>query len=226
MKTKNESFVSLMLAFKSNHDLKVVLSDFLTAMLALVSFDPDTGEHCDEDLYQEIMARYRTSPFHSIFLLLSDALLNEMGDRYDQKKCPDILGEFYQQYISKKNAVFVVPWDDSLDMARKIISLLDGKVATIADRGVTSGRMLMAAALIQGNKEPLYGISHNILCVKMTVINLLFSKVYNAEIMWAERAIKSDFKVSYRMSETPFGVYRIKRKEQSTIWSLRQSGLF
>lgn len=226
MKTKNESFVSLMLAFKSNHDLKVVLNDFLTAMLALVSFDPDTGEHCDEDLYQEIMARYRASPFHSIFLLLSDTLLNEMGDRYAQKKCPDVLGEFYQQYISKKNAVFVVPWDDSLDMARKIISLLDGKEATIVDRGVTSGRMLMAAALIQGNKEPLYGISHNILCVKMTVINLLFSKVFNAEVMWADKMNKKDFRVSYQLSLQPYGVYRIKKREQSTIWMLRQSALF
>lgn len=227
METKDESFTSLMLAFRGKHDLKIVLNDLLSAMLSLVSIDPDTGKHCDEDLYPEIMKRYQGTPLHAHFPLLSDALLDEMGERYENNQCPDILGEFYQTYIhTKKHEPFVTTWDESLALARNVILPLGQRESILADRGVTSGRMLLAGALICGNKEPMYGISHNLMCVKMTVINLLFSKVCNAEVMWADKMNKKDFRVSYQLSLQPYGVYRIKEKEQSTIWMLRQSALF
>ena len=83
-----------------------------------------------------------------------------------------------------------------------------------------SGRMLMAMLKEAGPYHEYYAIDLDSTCVIMTAINLFLSGMFRSETMCANALLPEDFRVSYRTSFLPFGVFRVKEKEQSPLWHL------
>jgi type I restriction-modification system DNA methylase subunit len=83
-----------------------------------------------------------------------------------------------------------------------------------------SGRMLLAGAQFSGKQHHFYGIDLDITCVKMAAINLFLNGIFHCEIMCANALSPDDFRISYKLSFLPFGIFRIENKEQSELWHL------
>jgi hypothetical protein len=54
----------------------------------------------------------------------------------------------------------------------------------------------------------------------MTALNLFLSGLFRSETLCANALLPEDFRVSYRTSFLPFGIFRVKEKEQSRLWHL------
>ena len=57
----------------------------------------------------------------------------------------------------------------------------------------------------------------------MSVINFFLSDIFHSEVMFANAFLPGDFKVSYRTSLLPFGIFRIEEKEKSPLWQTYNS---
>jgi ribosomal protein L11 methylase PrmA len=93
----------------------------------------------------------------------------------------------------------------------------------ILDPSCGSGRMLLAANKVNGPMQEYYGVDIDETCVKMAAINLFLNGVFHGEVMCADALLPGDFRVSYRTSFLPFGIFRVKEKEQSPLWHLMQN---
>ena len=74
-----------------------------------------------------------------------------------------------------------------------------------------------------GWRHEYYGIDVDHTCVKMTAINLFLNGVFHSEVMCADALRPGDFRMSYRISFLPLGIFRIEEKEKSKLWQMYQN---
>ena len=220
MKSK-ETFASLFNSLTYRYDLRPVFDDFLTMTIAAFGRNYWTGKSFDEDLYMETVARYPEEFAKELFPKMLALLTVEMEERIDSSSGNDVLGEFYElNFCRKGTAQFFTPWH----VCKLLAACLPDTDAEreeplrIIDPTCGSGRTLLAGAKHFGFRHGYYGIDIDHTCVKMTVLNLFLNGIFHAEVMCADALSPDDFRMSYRTSFLPFGIYRIKDKEQSPLW--------
>ena len=225
MKNKQETFASVMHQFEYRYDLRTVFNDFLTMTLCAFSQNPSTGKSYDEDLYLETVAKYKEDNLRFEFPKLLALLTSEMEERLDSGMGSDVLGDFYELNFCRRGAgQFFTPWHictfmtqitcDTVPEERKDTPL------RIMDPTCGSGRMVLASAKVCGPNQEYYGVDIDETCVKMTVINFFLNGLFHSEVMCADALRREDFRVSYRTSFIPFGIFRITDKEQSPLWHM------
>lgn len=228
MKKETATFASLLREFEYHFDARTVFDDFLTMTLCSFSLNPATGKSFDEDLYMETINKYKENKLRHHFPKLLSCLVLEMEELIISRECPDVLGSFYEQNLYRKGtAQYFTPWPICWFMA----SCLAGEAhdeseprrLRILDPCCGSGRMLIAGAHNQGREHEYYGIDVDLSCVRMTALNLFLNGVFNGEVMWANALDPNDFRMSYRLSFLPFGIFRITEKENSHLWQLNQN---
>jgi type I restriction-modification system DNA methylase subunit len=225
--TTKESFAKLMQDFLYHFDPSRVFDDFLTLTLCTFNRDYTTGLSRDEDLYLETMKPYVESDLRFHFPKLFAALVNEMEDLVQAKKCPDVLGAYYETTMAKKGlSQFFTPWHICEFMAKATSD--EHKIIErhwplrILEPACGSGRMLIAAYHAHGPGNEYYAVDLDMTCVKMTAINLFLCGVFNAEVVCGNFLLPDEFRGSYRISLLPFGVFRITEKEKSRLWHMLQ----
>lgn len=225
MKTKQETFAQIMARFNYRYDTRTVFNDFLTMTLCSFSQNPATGKSHDEDLYLETIGKYKNDDLRFEFPKLLARLTIEMEERIDSGMGTDVLGDFYEQNLSRKGSgQFFTPWPICMFMAQATADSLEkisiDRSIRILDPSCGSGRMLLAGNKISGPMHEYYGIDIDETCAKMTALNLFLNGMFHSEVMCADALVPGDFRFSYRTSFLPFGVFRITEKEQSPLWHL------
>jgi hypothetical protein len=224
MKQKKETFASVIGIFEYRFDLRTVFDDFLTLSICAMGQNPQTGKSFDEDLYLETIEKYKSEPgLINGFSRLLALLTTEMEERWDSGDGYDVLGEFYEQNLYRKGASqYFTPWPICLFMAKSFAeqSSEQNKILRILDPCCGSGRMLMASQKCHGQKHEFYGIDLDHTCVKMTAVNLFLSGLFRSEVLCADALVPEDFRVSYKTSFLPFGLFRIQEKEKSRLWHM------
>ena len=225
MKNETDTFEKVINRFQYHYDTRIVFDDFLTMTLCSFSHNTATGKSYDEDLYIETVDKYKNDKLRFEFPKLLACLTNEMTNRMESDTGYDVLGEFYEQNISRKDSgQFFTPWHICTFMAKM---MYDASLKEVIDRPLRilepscgSGRMLMAMLKEAGPYHEYYAIDLDSTCVKMTAINLFLSGLFRSETMCANALLPEDFRVSYRASFLPFGIFRVKEKEQSPLWQI------
>ncbi|MBS1594109.1 MAG: N-6 DNA methylase [Bacteroidetes bacterium] len=234
MKNKQETFKDIMERFRFHTDIRNAFDDFLTLTLCSFGQIPGAGKSYDEELYLQTIAKYPDKKVQTYFPELLACLITEMTNRMQNNDGSgwDILGEYYEAHCAQKGlSQFFTPWPVCTFMAKCTVEEAEKSKGTedrplrIIDPCCGSGRMLMAASRVAGATHEYYGIDLDPICVKMTIINLFLSGLFHSEVMHGNALAADDFRVSYKSSLLPFGVFRIQDKTQSRLWHLMQNTL-
>lgn len=223
MKTQQETFASLMNSFTYKYDLRPVFDDFLTMSMCAVTQIPGEGKSHYEDFYLETIAKYKDDKLRFQFPKLFSQLVAEMELRVDVGQGNDVLGDYYEQNFCRKNSgQFFTPWPICQFMAKSVCgdSEQNDEVKRIIDPTCGSGRMITAATKTMGWGHEYYGIDLDHTCVKMTALNLFLNGCFHSEVMCANALAPDDFRISYRLSFLPLGIFQIKEKEYSRLWTM------
>ncbi len=228
MTSKKETFSTLLKEFEHRYELRSVFDDFLTLTICAFSQNPHTKKSYDEELYMEIIGKYKEKKYSDLFPKLLTQLILEMEEKLGDNSGNDVLGDFFEQELSRGgNGQFFTPWHVCMFMAK--INHVDYeneehmiKRLNILDPACGSGRMLLAGAMDYRHHN-FYGIDIDHTCVKMATINLFLNGVFHAEVMWANALDPSDFRMSYIISLLPFGIFRISEREKSPLWNMHQN---
>lgn len=226
MNKQKDTFASLCLQLAHRYDERTIFDDFLTLTLCALCINPLTGKSDDEELYMQTVAKYATDPKRTNIPSMFASLVLEMESLLDSSECHDVLGSFYEQHLFRKGtAQFFTPWPVCVFIARCLGAehIEQDRQLHILDPSCGAGRMLMASAPVFGPRHEYYGIDIDHTCVKMTAINLFLSGVFHGEVMWADALRPDDFRMSYKLSFLPFGIFRITEKEKSKLWHMHQN---
>ena len=225
---KKETFASLMQSFGYRHDLRSFFDDFLTLVISALARNYKTGKSEDEELYLSIIGKYEKE-IQDKFPKLFGLLVLEMDERIATGQNPDVLGEFYEQNLSRKGASqYFTPWNacqlmTEMTMQTDWEKMLKSSPLRVLDPCCGSGRMLLAGVAKSKRKNEYYGIDIDLTCVKMTAINLFLNGAFNSEVMCANSLMSDDFRVSYKVSFLPLGIYRVTEKSKSKLWRMHQN---
>jgi len=225
MKKKTETFADLIQQFQHHFDLRTVFDDFLTMTLTCFCLDMKTGKSHDEDLYMATIQKYAKLEVRHVFPKMLGALVLEMEERSGSGEGNDVLGDFYERNFYRKGlSQYFTPWPICQFMASITCDKKeqDGPLR-ILEPACGSGRMLVASSRILGPEHHYYGIDLDLTCVRMAAINMFLNGIFHGEIMCANALDPDDFRVSYKLSMFPFGVFRITEKEQSPLWHLHRA---
>lgn len=225
MKKKTETFAGLMAQFQYHFDVRPVFDDFLTMTLTCLCLDTRTGKSHDEDLYMDTVKKYAAHDLRHQFPKMFAALIQEMESRSDSSGGNDVLGEWYQETIANTDrGQTFTPWPACMLVAGIAAAgrTDDGKRLRILDPACGSGRMLLAASRISGPGHYYYGIDIDHTCTQMAAVNLFLNGIFHGEVMCADALDPDDFRIGYRFSTAPFGVFRITDKEQSLLWQMHR----
>jgi len=206
-----------------HYDLRTVFDDLLTMMLCSFSHNPWTGKSYNEDLYLETIGKYKKDDFRFQFPKMLGQLIIEMEDRLSDSQGNDVLGDYFEQHLSRNNSgQFFTPWHVCMFMAECMAgdAKKSEKPLRVLDPSCGSGRMLLAGSRSFGQQHEFYGIDIDHTCVKMAAINLFLNGVFHSEVMWANALMPDDFHMAYRISFLPFGIFRIEDKEKSKLWHM------
>ena len=224
------TFAKTIRLFEYHYDVRTVFADFLTLSLCAFSQNPVTKKSYEEDLYLETIAKYKDNNLHHEFPKLLACLSNEMTERVDSDSGNDVLGEFYEQNLQRKGlSQFFTPFHICKFMAKCTAESLEEKqkekTLRILDPSCGSGRMLLASGLENGRFHEYYGIDVDQTCVKMATMNLFLNGLFHSEVLCADALLPEDFRISYKVSFLPFGVFRISEKERSPLWHMLKNSL-
>ena len=225
MTTKKETFAGAMHTFAYRYEPRSLFDDFLTMCICAVAHNPVTKKSPDEELYLQTVAKYANDKPCIDFPKLFALLIQEMEDRVGSGQGNDVLGEYFEQHFCRKNSgQFFSPWPICQFMAKAVCgnALLQEaeRPQRVIDPACGSGRMLLAGAQDMGPDHEFYGIDIDHTCVKMTALNLFLNGVFHSEVMWGDALLRDDFRMSYRISFLPFGIFRIQDKERSRLWHM------
>jgi type I restriction-modification system DNA methylase subunit len=228
MKTKQQTFATLIKDFEYRYPLRTVFDDFLTMATCACSPNPATGLSHDEELYLQTIETYKTDTLRHHFPKMLASLTCEMEDRVDSDTGNDVLGEFYEQHLYRKGAAqYFTPWPVCSFMAKACTDSIDVHTTReplrILDPCCGSGRMLLASARENGPDHEYYGIDIDHTCVKMTAINMFLNGMFHSEVMCSDALSPDDFRGSYKISFLPFGIFRIAEKENSWLYCLHKN---
>jgi hypothetical protein len=229
MKSKTETFESLISSFQYKYDLHTVFDDFLTMSICSVTRNPKTGLSHYEDLYLKTIERYKTDQLRFVFPKMFAALVIEMEEL--KEECNDVLGIYYEMNLSKKGSQqFFTPWQICEFMATSTLDInterKEGEPLRILEPACGSGRMLLAAAKVHGKEHCFYAVDIDPTCVKMTALNLFLNGIFNSEVLCGNFLIPEDFSFSYQLSFVPLGIFRFEEREKSPLWhSIQMEGI-
>jgi len=228
MKTKQQTFATLLKEFEYRYRLRTVFDDFLTLTICACSPNPITGLSHDEDLYLQTIAPYKNDKLRHNFPKMFACLTHEMGHRLGSYMGNDVLGEFYEQNLYNKGASqYFTPWPVCSFMAKVNTGPIDAYATReplrILDPCCGSGRLLLASAKENGPDHEYYGIDIDDTCVKMTAINMFLNGVFHSEVMCGDALRPDDFRGSYKISFLPFGIFRMAEKENSWLYILHRN---
>jgi len=215
-----------MQSFSYRYDLRTAFDDLLTIALSAFSQNPKIGKSHDEDLYLATVGKYRKDEVQNLFPKLLALLINEMEERKESSLGNDVLGEFYEQNLYRRGASqYFTPWPLCAMMAScladDVLPWVDGK--RVLDPSCGSGRTLLAGGRYLGKCHHFYGIDIDHTCVKMAAINLFLNGMFGSEVMWADALDPECFHLSYVISLVPFGVFRIRDRNNSVLWHLHRN---
>ena len=232
--SKNK-FAETLLSISHRFSLFTVFDDFLTMSIAACTQNPETKKSWYEEEYLETIAKDKDSELRHEFPKAFAYLVTEMEDRVGSSLGNDVLGDFFEQYISNgRNSQFFTPWPVCQFMASITKDNTDklpdeenekSRSLRILDPACGSGRMLLASHKINGPGHEYYGIDIDRTCVKMTALNLFLNGVWNSEVMCANALLPDDFVISYHISFLPLGIFKIEEKEKSRLWHLQRDAL-
>ncbi|MCW3120980.1 MAG: SAM-dependent methyltransferase [Flavipsychrobacter sp.] len=227
MKSKTETFASLMDSFTYRYDTRSVFEDFLTMSMCAVTQIPGEGKSHYEDLYLETIAKYAKDEVRHVFPKLFSQLIVEMEARVSDSMGNDVLGDYYEQHFCKRGSgQFFTPFPVcefmSMCLAGDETKEAD-KPLRILDPTCGSGRMLIAAGKNFGPGNEYYGIDIDHTCVKMAALNLFLNGRFHSEVMCADALRQDDFRISYAISMLPLGIFRIEDKEKSKLWHMHKN---
>ncbi|MBI1184778.1 N-6 DNA methylase [bacterium] len=228
MKSKKETFGSLLDSFGYRYNIREVFDDFLTLTLCAFAQNPQTRKSYYEDEYLATIQKYKHDRTCDVFPKMLGALVCEMEDRVDSDTGNDLLGEYYEQHLYRKGASqYFTPWPVCMFIARTTSGTNPegGQQKRILDPTCGSGRMLLAGSKSFGRQHRYYGIDIDHTCVKMAAITLFLNGVFGGEIMCANALDRNDFRVSYKLSFLPFGIFRIEEKEHSLLWDIYHNAM-
>ncbi len=226
MKSKTETFATMMESFAYRYDLRATFDDLLTMSMCAVTQIPGAGKSHYEDLYLQTVAKYNTDDLRFHFPKVFARLTVEMEERLDVGSGNDVLGDFYEQNFCRKNSgQFFTPWPICRFMAQIVCGDVKESEETmrILDPCCGSGRMLLAGSKVAGPAHEYYGIDIDHTCVKMTALNLFLNGRFHSEVMWGDALSPGDFRISYAISFLPLGIFRIENKEESKLWHLHKN---
>ena len=196
--------------------------DFLTMCICAFSQNIQTGKSFYEDEYMSIIKPYKANNTLKYFPELLAEMVLYMEDYKDSSQGNDLLGEFFQQEITRgRNGQFFTPFHICSFMGQ-IVSGEETRNLRILDPACGNGRMLMAMAKNALIPHHYYGVDIDPLCVKMTAINLFLNGL-RGEVICANALAPDDFNFGYRISFIPFGILKIKEKEHSLLWQMSQT---
>ena len=226
MTKEKETFIALFKDFEYRYEPRKVFDDFLTMTVASLAYNPKTNLSYDEDLYLETIALYKDDKLRFHFPKMLGHLLLEMDERAGSSEGNDVIGEFFDEKFGRKSkGQHFTPWHICKFMASCTSANLENfpeneRTLNILDPCCGSGRMLLASGRENGMHHNYFGIDIDHTCVKMTVLNLFFNGLFDAEVMWADALMPDDFRMSYQLSFLPIGVFRISEKEKSSLWNM------
>lgn len=224
MTTPSPSFADTLLAFSPKHELYRVFDDFLTLALCALSRNYKTGLSYDEDLYLATIAPYKDDPLRFTFPDAFALLVIEMGDRMEDPKGWDVLGEFFENHIVTPHAVkhkgqIFTPWN----ICRMIAEMTNRQTTSdraldVLDPAAGTGRMHMAASRVLGSQHGYYAVERDTLLAKACALNYFLSNL-RGEVMCANALNPDDFRFSYVISRMPPAIRRITEQEKSPLWN-------
>jgi type I restriction-modification system DNA methylase subunit len=224
--TTKQTFSSLMLECGQRFDLQTVFDDLLTIALCTLSFNPVTGESYDEDLYAATIQKYADDDARFLFPKAFTLLVDEMGEARESGGGLDVVGMFYEEHLSGKPvSQYFPPWEVCQLVAAIAMPRIRDRRVRVLDPNCCSGRLLVASAFSAGPEHYYYGVSSDMLCVKMSALNLFLNGIFHGEIMCADPLKPGDFQGSYTLSLLPFGVRFVRDKEHSPLWKFYKDSL-
>lgn len=218
-------FAESLLKIGYRFSLPKVFDDFLTISIAACTQHPLKKESHYEDEYLQTIEMYKDSELRHEFPAAFAHLVIEMENRLHSSAGNDVLGEFFEQHFAELNkGQIFTPFPICTFMASTIIRQNhDDKyeeTKRVLDPTCGSGRMLLAAHAQHGKKLEYYGIDIDLRCAKMAALNLFLNGVWNSEIMCADALSPDDFRIAYRISLLPLGIFKIETKEDSRLWHM------
>ncbi|MBS1511087.1 MAG: SAM-dependent DNA methyltransferase [Bacteroidetes bacterium] len=217
------SFANSLLSIASRFSIFTVFDDFLTMAICACSQNPHTGKSHYEDEYLQTIAKYKDSELRHEFPKAFAYLVNEMELRVHDQSGNDVLGEFYEEHLSKdRNGQYFTPFTVCMFMASITHpeKKETGEPLRILDPACGSGRMLIASHRTNGTGNEFYGIDIDPTCIKMAALNLFLNGMWHSEVMCANALMPGDFSFAYRISLLPFGIFKINNKEDSRLWHM------
>lgn len=230
MKKATPTFEQILLSFQYAFDLRTVFEDFLTMAMCALTQNPQTGKSHYEDLYMETIAKYATHKLRFEFPNLFAYLISEMEGRVYGNNGNDVLGEFYENHLYRKGMQqYFTPWPICAFMAKaavgKTIESHPDQPLRILEPACGSGRMLLAANKEIGPRHEYYAVDMDITCVKMAALNFFLNGMFHSEVMCGNFLMPDEFNISYKLSFLPLGIFRIEKKEDSTLWQMLNHSL-
>ncbi len=199
-----------------------VFDDFLTVCICCFSINPETGMSFYEDEYLNIIEPYKKRGTLKHFPDLLAELVIFMEENLENPLGNDMLGDFFQQFISHgQNGQFFTPFHICTFMAQ-INSGEETHSLNVMDPACGSGRMLMAFGRLASIPHNYYAIDIDPLCVKMTTLNLFLNGL-RGEVVCANALMPDDFSFGYSISFCPLGIRKIETKEKSILWNIHQN---
>jgi type I restriction-modification system DNA methylase subunit len=224
MTQKNETFAKLLDSFQYKYDRRTVFDDFLTMTMCAVTPKLGTGKSHYEDLYLETIKKYKDDQLRYKFPEMFATLIQEMEERVNSDAGNDVLGEYYELgFANKKLSQFFTPWPICQFMAKSVVDISSrhdpDRPLNILEPSCGSGRMLLAAAREAGPNHEYHAVDKDHTCAKMTAINLFLNGIFRSEVMWGDPLLP-EFRLSYQLSFSPIGIFRIEQKEKSRLYRM------
>lgn len=199
-----------------------VFDDFLTISICALTRNPVTGLSYYEDEYMSVIEPYKDNGTLKYFPELFAELILFMENYKDSSEGNDLLGTFFEQELSYgRNGQFFTPFH-VCQMMSNMVKGEETKSVNVLDPSCGSGRMLLAFANGSMFIHGYYGIDIDYRCVKITAINLFLNGL-RGEVICADALAGDDFRLGYRISIFPLGIFKIEKKENSTIWHSQQA---
>jgi hypothetical protein len=155
-----------------------------------------------EELYMETVKTYADGPTGRRGCDLQAALFGDLVHIMEETRA-DLLGDLFQGAITYgENGQFITP--DSI--CELIAEMTGGEGESVCDPCCGSGRMLLASARLNRNRE-FIGQDVDLRCVRMTAINLALRGLYGY-VIWGD-SLKQEQRLIYRTGFNGRGFIRI-----------------
>ena len=219
MKIENQSFETILKSFLPDFDIKTVFDDFLTITIISLTSSAGYNPAGYYENYAAALSKYLHDPRYINFAHAFKALGQEMEARKAKDQSTDILGEFYFKNVVTDSVRKFLEWDECIKLANSSFEKFkkSERSKRFLHSSCGSGILLLAVKKRFPQTELLFGLDTDIICVKMTALNLFLHGVFISEAILG-RVNPYEFKSGFVISDNPFGIFPIKKKEDSLLW--------